>query len=342
MTARRDPNRDVSDARLAAAVSADGGALRALLKLYPRIVVPAAEHADYYICRVLRAADLETPLAYAWARQAVEDVADLAASLGAGSTPLDEAGRVRTKIVSRISAACGAALGEPLRGAVAAGGPPDYPEVDAVGRFAGARLARLDLVGANWAALRKAFGDAVPLTWEAACAEAGAHPAIARSKAFRQSTLGLLNPKLQRAVQTAATAAAAAAAEAAWPGFKTRLARRSPDELTVAVETTGELEAVRAAVAACQLPARLEVLELRRLTFSPGYTQLNFSGLDDHEPASLRPFCVPGDRFHLWLTRVVYGTKVLDQRDTLFTSDGRTASWLYDFNKGEPHAGGAS
>lgn len=305
-------------------------------KLYPvRFPVPA--HANYYLSRLVCAVDKPVlPLAYPWLLQALRDFADLEAA----SEPGALSGLVhsyRTQLAAELGARTTYEHLDPA---------PGFTQKDVIASGAGKALGRIDLVSANYSAVRK-YNPDLPATWEAMCAELQIPLAIARSKSFRQSVLGLGNPKWQQRVQARAIQAVVELVAKFIPTFRDRLVRCSPDEIVFPVESKAERWLFDEVANGCALPgppepalmpARFEMFTLRRLSFAKAFTWTN---LDKETGASVsvQPFMVPGNRFYIWLTRVVYGQAVTDHRDIEYIDDGEIAQWAYDFNRGNGHVG---
>lgn len=303
----------------------------AFAKLYP-VKVPCPAHFDYYVRRLLEALDLPLPLAYDWLPAALEDFAALEA--------------VEKDISSLVHKTRQAMVANLTEGLDMVPVPPfEFSHKDIVASAAGQRMGRIDLISANYSALRTAK-PSLPATWGAYCEGLGVSNAIARSKSFRQSVLGHLNPKWQQLVQARAIAATIKLIESFMPRFKDRLFRCSPDEIVFTVDSDAEVWLFDQIAKGCELPARFELFELQRLSFVKAFTwtSLSFTATDNSatsgSPKSLQPFMLPANRFYLWLTRVVYQQPVQDERDITYLEDGQPARWAFDYNREPVHWSG--
>ena len=304
-------------------------------KLYP-VKVPCPAYFNYYIRRLLEALDLPLPLAYDWLPTALEDFAQIE-HLGDLGHYLHT---VREHLVHE--------LGTPDTLQAMADSPAplaDFAQKDIVASAAGKRLGRIDLASANYSALRTVRPD-LPSSWEAYCDKLTLPKAISRSKSFRQSVLGHLNPKWQQRVQARAIAKTITSLESHIPYFRQKLVRCSPDEIVFAVESPFEEMVSYQAATLCELPARFELFELQRLSFAKAFTwtSLRVDIADGRVliglPKSLQPFMLPANRFYLWLTRVVYQQLVQDERDITYLEDGQPARWAFDYNRAPVHWSG--
>lgn len=300
-------------------------------KLYPaRFPVP--QHGNYYLSRLLCAVERpELPLAYPWLPRALRDFAELEAETG--MLPLgDVVHKFRTKLAQDLAARTVSDHMDPATG---------FTQKDTVGNFAGRVLGRIDLVSANYSALRK-YNSSLP-SWDDFCGEHGVPTAIARSKSFRQSVLGLLNPKWQQRVQARAIQGVIDLTAKFLPSFQNRIVRCSPDEVVFTVEDSRAerwlFDQIAKGCAAERMPARFELFTLRRLSFAKAFTWTNLNSTT-LAPVSVQPFMVPGNRFYIWLTRVVYGNEVTDTRDATYLDDGNETRWAYDYNRGAAHTDG--
>lgn len=306
----------------------------AFAKLYPvRFPVPA--HVSYYLSRLIGAVDKPVlPLAFPWLLESLRDFAELEAASEPGS-------------ISGLIHACRAKLAVELGERTIHDNlepAPGFIRKDAIGCTAGLALGRIDLVSANYSAVRK-YNPGLPATWEALCAELEIPLAIARSKSFRQSVLGLGNPKWQQRVQARAIQAVIELVTKFLPTFRDRIIRCSPDEIVFPVQGEAERQLFDQIAKSCStpepepalMPARFEIFTLRRLSFAKAFTWTN---LDPATwlPVSVQPFMVPGNRFYIWLTRVVYGNSVTDPRDVEYIDDGDVTRWVYDYNRADAHA----
>lgn len=304
-------------------------------KLYPvRFPVPA--HANYYLQRLVCATDKPVlPLAYSWLPQALRDFAELETVSEPGSL-----GGLVHSYRAQLAAELGARTTyEHLDPA------PGFVQKDTIASGAGKVLGRIDLVSANYSAVRK-YNPGLPATWDALCTELQIPCAIARSKSFRQSVLGLGNPKWQQRVQARAIQAVVELVAKFIPTFRDRLVRCSPDEIVFPVQSEAERLLFDQIAEACAgpdpepalMPARFELFALRRLSFAKAFTWMNLDSATCL-PVSVQPFMVPGNRFYIWLTRVVYEQSVVDHRDVEYIDDGEIARWAYDFNRGGAYLG---
>jgi hypothetical protein len=295
-------------------------------KLYP-VKVPCPQHADYYLSRLLGARRLLVPLSYSWLPQALQDFAELEAERGGKLGDLVH--RHRERVVTELGARTSLLALEP---------PPGFQQLDTIASAAGKLLGRIDLVSANYSAVRL-HNPELP-TWEDLCAELGIPAAIARSKSFRQSALGRVNPKWQQRVQARTIQAVIESIAALLPGFLSRIVRCSPDEIVFHVDNPHEMRLFARVAAAASMPARFETFILRRLSFAKAFTWVN-TDLRSGSPISVQPFMVPGNRFYMWLTRAVYCSPVIDLRDVTYLDDGQETCWAYGYNNGPAHVDGA-
>lgn len=305
-------------------------------KLYPvRFPVPA--HASYYLSRLVGAvAKPILPLAYPWLPQALRDFADLEAETGAAA--LDALGGVLHRCRAKLAIELG---GRTIHHHLdpAAG----FVQKDVISSGVGKVLGRIDLVSANYSAVRK-YNPGLPATWESLCADLEIPLAISRSKSFRQSVLGLGNPKWQQRVQARAIQAVIELVTKFLPTFRDRIIRCSPDEIVFPVQSEAERWLFDQIAKSCSMPdpepalmpARFEVFTLRRLSFAKAFTWTNLDPVTLF-PVSVQPFMVPGNRFYIWLTRVVYGQTVVCHGDVEYIDDGEIARWAYDYNRGSAH-----
>ena len=313
----------------------------AFAKLYP-VKVPCPAYFNYYIRRLLEALDLPLPLAYDWLPKALEDFAQI-----------DRLGDV-DHYIHTVREHLVHELGTPDTLQAMAESPAplsDFTQKDIVASTAGKRLGRIDLASANYSALRTIRPD-LPPSWEAYCDTLALPKAISRSKSFRQSVLGHLNPKWQQRIQARAIAATIKLIESFMPRFKDRLVRCSPDEIVFTVdseftvESDAEVWFFFEVAKGCELPARFELFELQRLSFVKAFTwtSLSFTATANSAtsgpPKSLQPFMLPANRFYLWLTRVVYQQLVQDERDITYLEDGQPARWAFDYNREPVHWSG--
>lgn len=296
-------------------------------KLYP-VKFPVPQHAGYYLNRLLGALKLAPmPLAYEWLPQALQDFVELEAEQGSKLNDLVH--RHRERLVTELAARTNLPTLEP---------PPGFQQLDTIASAAGKLLGRIDLVSANYSAVRL-HNHKLP-TWEDLCAELGIPLAIARSKSFRQSALGRVNPKWQQRVQARTIQAVIESIVDIMPGFRDRIVRCSPDEIVFLVDNPHEMRLFAGVAAAADMPARLETFVLRRLSFAKAFTWVNIDRRSG-SPISVQPFMVPSNRFYMWLTRVVYGAAVTDLRDVTYLDDGQETCWAYRYNHGPAHVDGA-
>lgn len=293
-------------------------------KLYP-VRFPIAQNAGYYLYRLGRAITKPLPLAYPWLPQALRDFAELERTHAGGSPLSSELHRQRGRMVAELAALATMPSIDPA---------PGFSQKDTIASAAGRLLGRIDLVSANYAAVRKYNPDLPP--WEDLCAELDIPVALARSKSFRQSTLGMGNPKWQQRVQARAILGVIESIVAELPRFRDRIVRCSPDEIVFTVDVPSEQRLFERVAAAADMPARFELFILRKLSFAKAFTWTNIDPRSG-EPVSVQPFMLPGNRFYIWLTRVVFGTAVTDVRDITYLDDGEQVRWAYDFNRGDAH-----
>lgn len=295
--------------------------LETFLKLYPRFRVPVPANFDYYCGRLVQAMCRTPPLDYSWLPQALLDYQALEDCWETPAAALEH----KQVIVDRI-----APLHCPSLPPVAGG------NIDKLELAAGHKLVRIDLVSANYSAVRFCDGG-LPSTWEELCQSLVVPLALARSKAFRQSVLGLVDPRGQQRLQAWAMSSVAAHLEQVMPLFADRIVKRSPDEIIFKMlHPEYDMRAALAAVELLPKPwaARVETVRLRRLSFMRGYT---WEQLDGDEVIGIHPFAVPGNRFYLWLTRCAFGTEVWDVRDTAYLDDGQEGRWHFNFNREKPY-----
>ena len=300
-----------------------------LRKLYP-MAVPVAEHFRYYVEQLRSALECKPPLDFEWLEEALANFEDLE------ETRPDPAAYVaiwRDRLARYLTDIEVETLPrwEPTRKVT-------FPKMEAVERNVGKRMVRIDLISANYSALRS-MCPALPSSWADLCRHFGIHDAVDKSKAFRQSVLGLLNPRRQQAFQTEITDEIAEILR----DEPLKMVRRSPDELVYDMS-----DALRHSVVNCleryvkcvaRLPYRIEYFDLQPLGFMKGYLWRNFASAEAQEPTSVRPFMVPGNRFYLALTRTILKERVVDVRDYSYIDDGELTRWAFDFNRGSHDQG---
>jgi len=309
-----------------------------LLALYP-VKAPVPSYLPYYLERLLGSLTLPRPGDFGWLPQALADcnamqphLDDLGAKLASWRHQLLDA--LEQKISDNS-----VPLDTPGLGTV-----PARDWIGKAGPGADKLLVRLDLVSANYNAFRL-LAPTLPPQWETFCERLGVPTAVRRSKSFRQSVLGRRDPKWQQRQQAVTIGQIADALSNEIRGFRDRVLRRSPDEIVFIAESPQDAAASQLVAATARAPAEVELFTLRPIAFMPG-RGLTWATLDDadlpaaaerflggHEvPVRLKPFAVPGNRFYLWLTRMVYGELVKDERDASYLDDESMARWAFDYN----------
>ncbi len=205
------------------------------------------------------------------------------------------------------------------------------PKVDAVEAERGL-LVQFDLTKANYNALRQLSEKSLPEDWEVMCDGLGVPKALARSRAFRQHTLGLVHPKVLQRFQSFVTAGMHSMIK--HQGY--RLVRRSPDELVYAKDF--ENSYITWYQVAIPVPYRVEHYTLEPLGWVRGFLRKNYThaslvsspGL--WQVASIELFGVPGNKY--W---AAYQASILnepiDRKSKQFVEDGTLAEWQFGHGK---------
>lgn len=225
----------------------------------------------------------------------------------------------------------------------------EIPKIDNRTIHHGEILISLDLVQANWTAIRTAGPALEAFSWEEWTAEQGLPPILRQSKVLRQQVLGCVNPKAQQQRQALATSALAEQLRA--QGFE--IVAHSADEVVIKDPGADLWESLTSQVLSPagdnfawgevpeRWPVRVERYQLcplprrgfvKRRPALPAFRDYQAAQMQGAKPRAL-PGChaslfgVPGARFYFELCRTLLEIPCQPE-DLQFMNEGHIAQWV--------------
>lgn len=212
---------------------------------------------------------------------------------------------------------------------------PDSKKVNSVSEEDN-RYISIDIEKANWSILKIFdFSNELPESWADLCKELSIHPAIAESKSFRQVVFGNLNPNRNAKIQSHLIGSLSQ--NLIHKGYRIKC---STDEIQVGLtfdDRFSDIEIeeiftkdVRENFLASIGADVLRSVPLRKTKFSlikkSGTISLKSIYKNDNVDY-VKLVGVPGNEYHLYFKPFILGLP-LEERDMLFTMDGRIARWV--------------